>query len=410
MSAIGSNTKQKGVALIVFVVMISLALTLYMFKANNPASLKAEQNKKTELALAIAKQSLLAYATEEMTATPRVPPLLRCIDRNTNGIIDVSDAPYEPENCNCGLNCIRPGDLPCPDLNNDGEAETACSNQADRLGRLPWKTLGIGDVRDGAGERLWYAVSTRYKNNPRVLPLNNQTLATISLKNSIGFPINTASTATGLSAVIISPGQALTRSDGVVQNRTSANQNIAIHYLDIALGEDNADFSDVDANNGFIAGPIKVMQINQMVTINNDIVLPVTRNEINALMELRVLAEAMQAINYFFSVKGFYPGPANLADTTCLDPIVNDASHASCAIDTAVTFGRLPVGDSATAPSNDIWAGVNANSILRGESSHNWFQQNGWRTLVQLQKNLSCAAGEKRCRLIDSQTTIRITN
>ena len=32
-------------------------------------------------------------------------------------------------------------------------------------GRLPWKTLAIPDLRDGAGERLWYAVSVRFKRN-----------------------------------------------------------------------------------------------------------------------------------------------------------------------------------------------------------------------------------------------------
>jgi hypothetical protein len=32
--------------------------------------------------------------------------------------------------------------------------------QAERLGRLPWKTLGLPDLRDGDGERLWYAVSS----------------------------------------------------------------------------------------------------------------------------------------------------------------------------------------------------------------------------------------------------------
>src|SRR5262249_17835018 len=61
----------------------------------------------------------------------------------------------------------RPGDLPCPDLNNDGTAEASCSTLVSRIGRLPWKTLGLPDLRDGAGERLWYAVSTNFKNNPR---------------------------------------------------------------------------------------------------------------------------------------------------------------------------------------------------------------------------------------------------
>src|SRR5438034_8832924 len=64
---------------------------------------------------------------------------------------------------------VGPGYLPCPDLDDDGWAEATCgsqngdSGQAERLGRLPWKTLGIPDLRDGHGERLWYAVSSKYK-------------------------------------------------------------------------------------------------------------------------------------------------------------------------------------------------------------------------------------------------------
>jgi hypothetical protein len=64
---------------------------------------------------------------------------------------------------------VGPGYLPCPDLDDDGWAESTCgslageSGQASRLGRLPWKTLGLPDLRDGHGERLWYAVSTKHK-------------------------------------------------------------------------------------------------------------------------------------------------------------------------------------------------------------------------------------------------------
>ena len=50
---------------------------------------------------------------------------------------------------------VGPGYLPCPDLDDDGWAESTCGSQdghtgqAQRLGRLPWKTLGIPDLRDG---------------------------------------------------------------------------------------------------------------------------------------------------------------------------------------------------------------------------------------------------------------------
>src|SRR5258706_3595628 len=64
---------------------------------------------------------------------------------------------------------VGPGYLPCPDTDDDGWAEATCgsqngdSGQADRLGRLPWKTLGLADLRDGYGEPPSYAGTGKFK-------------------------------------------------------------------------------------------------------------------------------------------------------------------------------------------------------------------------------------------------------
>ncbi len=57
----------------------------------------------------------------------------------------------------------RPGELPCPDLDNDGDAEITCFQAEQRIGRLPWRTLKLPDLRDGYGERLWYALSSTFQ-------------------------------------------------------------------------------------------------------------------------------------------------------------------------------------------------------------------------------------------------------
>lgn len=111
---------------------------------------KLEEPRKTSKALAEAKAALIGYAVS------------REIDPNCT-------AP--------GDNCSRPGELPCPDLTSDGGAENVpiCGThdgqgeggQSRQLGRLPWKDLRLLDLRDGAGERLWYAVSTNFKVNAR---------------------------------------------------------------------------------------------------------------------------------------------------------------------------------------------------------------------------------------------------
>lgn len=71
----------------------------------------------------------------------------------------------------------RPGEvfgyLPCPDTDNDGDAEDSCGlSDVSVIGRLPWQTLGLPPLRDSSGECLWYAVSGRYKNNPPTAVLN----------------------------------------------------------------------------------------------------------------------------------------------------------------------------------------------------------------------------------------------
>src|SRR5690606_23241172 len=121
------------------------------------------------------------------------------------------------------------------------------------LGRLPWKTLGLPDLRDGDGERLWYAVSENFKNNPRSncdFPgqptcLNSNTRGTITVYNRYGKAIHDATMQTGAIAVIIAPGAVLRRSGAASeQDRSSAGVNAAVNYLDTSGTEDNADFAD----------------------------------------------------------------------------------------------------------------------------------------------------------------------
>lgn len=354
--------QQKGVALIALLTLIVLIFSALSLKQLNRSELKRLKLDKSRLVLAEAKQALIAYASENFTAV------------------------------NCGTNCPRPGDLPCPDTNNDGEAEGTCSTQQSRLGRLPWKTLGLNDLKDGDGESLWYAVSDRYKNNPRVLPLNSNTVGSISLRNTSGQLINDASNNNGLVALVIAPHATLTRSDGQQQSRTQANELTASHYLDSAFGEDNASFTEDDAD-GFIAG--EVVQNGQLIV--NDLILPITTAQIQTVMQKRVLSEVMQSMLEFFcngqmqvntrqcltNNDTFLPAPAAIDSTACLSNA--DLGLNDCLADDTQDFGRIP---NAMPDPNDpainiaIWEAVNTQSILRGAQANNWFQQNGWRELI----------------------------
>lgn len=98
--------------------------------------------------------------------------------------------------------------LPCPDSNNDGVADTPCGNQDEiSIGHLPWKTLGLPNLQDSAGECLWYAVG-RFKDNPKSDTLNWDTQGQFVIMGSAGTTPLTApeDQQGGAAAIIVAPG------------------------------------------------------------------------------------------------------------------------------------------------------------------------------------------------------------
>ncbi|MDE2311014.1 MAG: hypothetical protein KGL01_09335, partial [Betaproteobacteria bacterium] len=217
--------KQHGAALIVMLVIMIIGSIAFLVSSLSSSALQIARDKTTAAALAQAKDALIGYAISVQ--------------------ISFSNSSNQP----------RPGELPCPDTTNDGSSDTPCLNV---IGRLPWKTLGLPDLRDGSGERLWYAVSTNFKNysrtscnltaTPPTGCLNSDTKGTISVFASDGTQLNDGGGSTGVVAVIIAPGDVLTRQGGSLQDRSSAGVNTASNYLDIAtvggITEDNANFID----------------------------------------------------------------------------------------------------------------------------------------------------------------------
>lgn len=111
-----------------------------------------------------------------------------------------------------------PGRLPCPEdpafttdasMENDGVAATTCTLPA--VGRLPWRTLGLPKLLDGAGEPLWYVVSagwalTPAQVNPPAIQLNADTRGQLTVD---GFSPATPTTSNTVAALIIAPGAPL---------------------------------------------------------------------------------------------------------------------------------------------------------------------------------------------------------
>jgi hypothetical protein len=116
-----------------------------------------------------------------------------------------------------------PGHLPCPDrkeINQPlaGYQESTCVGAPARVGRLPFRTLGLPDLRDASGERLWYALSAGFRDGAGV-PVNSDTLGTLTVEG--------VSVATGVVAIIFAPGAAVG-----TQTRAVADSDDPSKYLE----------------------------------------------------------------------------------------------------------------------------------------------------------------------------------
>jgi len=117
----------------------------------------------------------------------------------------------------------RPGSLPCPDLDDDGVAELLAGTTCPAyLGRLPWRTLQLPDLRDGAGERLWYVLSPPFTDSSTSV-INSDTQGTLVMTG--------LAPASNVIALVFAPGPALSVG-GAPQDRSPAGQNVAANYLE----------------------------------------------------------------------------------------------------------------------------------------------------------------------------------
>lgn len=195
----------------------------------------------------------------------------------------------------------RPGSMPCPDTDNNGSIEmftgiTCPSN----IGRLPWRTLDLPDIRDGNGERLWLAISPSYRDHPSAEPVNPFiTLPDITLDNPAG-PGNYV-------ALIIAPGAGICS-----QDRSPANQNNPIHYLEL----DNN-----NGNNNYISRPTSANTCEEQNF--NDKIIGITRAELQPLIQKRferIHYEAAAKLLAYFNTCGAFPWARTFLDPSTIIP------------------------------------------------------------------------------------------
>jgi hypothetical protein len=250
-------------------------------------------------------------------------------------------------------------------MNDDGSAELFAGNACPSyIGRLPWKTLGLPDLRDESGERLWYALSPNYRDNAAVEPLNSAKPGQIAVAGT--------QPAAGLVALIIAPGTAVARAGAAAaQTRgctvgVNCDANLActlgvatpkcnpVNYLETSGGIDNA---DGDFN---YASAVESESFNDRhleISVDDIMSLVEKRAGRELSTKLRAHFDAWQNTTNVVGTKGFYPWAAPFNDPATASPGVNDTQT-----------GQLPMSAgnvvwSSASFTLGVCAGVNTNTI-----------------------------------------------
>lgn len=322
----------KGAALLVILFLVLAVFSTLIVSQLSKANLEAQKQKKTQQALAQAKEALLAYAST-----------------------------FE-----------RPGALPCPDTNNAGsgnpDGNVKCYS---RIGRLPWKQLGLPDLRDGDGERLWYAVSAEFANVPSTQVVNNEeSKGLINVCGPTGcgdsspipippatFPLPT----TNIAAIVFSPGGPIgsnNRQDGTDSEPDPAKNTDPAKKPSNYLDNVQIDAKTFDNSSGTTNG-------NDFVAANhsgtfNDQLLPISVAEIftnvNRRMENRATLVTIASCIAEYGINNSTSSDHRLPWSAALSIDVDDASQFGDVV--SLRSGRLPfsVGNSAKQTSVHTWA------------------------------------------------------
>lgn len=332
----GSRRPQRGIALLLFLFLLFGIGTATALSALNSSRGRMEQERRTQLALQQAKEAVIAFAAADSTL---------------------------------------PGRLPCPEDTNriggttEGQAQN-CSNSGIRTGRIAWRTLGLDNPRDAAGEQLWYVLSPGFRGAATV-PINSDSTGQILVDAQ---PVRAI-------ALIIAPGPPLPG-----QNRTTptaASPPDITQYLDGTNADGDSSFTATS-----VAGTV------------NDKVLAIYPADLMAAVEKRVANEVRFSLLEYYCgfgqvdvtgnctappVNGFFPRPAGFADATCFGNAAIPISN--CASAAAGNEGRIPANPAVP------WG---AAGLLRG-TGPTWFQQNGWRELVYYAVAPACIDGTMGC-------------
>jgi len=269
------------IAIISLIMLISAYLIANVLSRTS-AELSNERERRSMDALRQAKAALIAYAASEQWQL------------------------YKGQVTN------QPGGLPCPDLNNDGASEGLCSNALSRLGRLPWTTLGVDDLRDSSGERLWYAVSSNFRKLSGTTIINSDTQGLLTVTGTVP--------ASNVVAIVFAPGPAIQDSTlpGQIQDRSPANINRLASYLECFTAGAN----DYSVTSNYTVTPIYPLPTCTSSILSpdmfNDRLIVITQADLMAAVEpviaARIERDVKPYLQTYFSQWGGFPFPAKFAN------------------------------------------------------------------------------------------------
>lgn len=308
------RSTQCGQVLLGIVVILGIVFGALFYTFVSPANSAVERDRITNAALAQARDALIGYAVGQKN----------------------------------GASNYRPGELPCPAADINGDEASSCDTPANTpaIGRLPWKKLGLPDPRDGAGEKLWYAVSRTFKNAPQTGILNSDTAG--------DFTVTGLTPASNVIAIVFAPGPAIGS-----QRRDAANINNVANYLDGENANGDTIFTTALTSDTF-----------------NDKLILITSDNFFPAVTMRVAREASSFLQAYFTANGYYP-------------FANDYSDPSFNCTLMQYSGRIPVGALSNPPCSLIdWDGA---------AFPPWFVPNNWHQLAFYAVAPACTAPGSNC-------------
>ena len=302
--------KEHGAALLAMLLIVALGASYFMVSRMQAMSIEAKAAERAYNAAVLnrAKQALIGYVAAQAVKA--------------------------------GEN--NPGALPCPEAaayfdNPANEGQVASSCTLPKVGRLPWRTLGLDKLTDAAGEPLWYVVSPGWGYTGTNSSINSDTKGQLTLDGVAGTDSDT------IVALIIAPGPAISAAAATgctawAQSRPTTGTPDWRNYLECenATSPPDAAFVSTGPSGSF-----------------NDQVLALTKGEIMPAIEAaisdrieREIAPALKSVyasaawaSNLSAANPMYPYPAPFANPGATASY--QASAASCAAN--LCRGLFPV-------------------------------------------------------------------